>query len=273
MTEYVHGFTGAEQARLTRMQELLNQRELEVLGLSEERSILDVGAGLGQMARLMARGSGRRVLGIERDPRQIEEARRQADAEGEGGLVELRQGDATDLPLSEAEKGSFDLVRARFLLEHVPDPESVVREMVQAARVGGRVVLVDDDHDLMRFHPHLPVVDRAWEVYWRSYGELGCDPLIGRRLPELLLGAGARPTRIESIFYGACNGMELFPAIVDNLVGVLEGAEEGLAERGLFSREQMAEALGALGEWRELPDASVWYSIPYAEGERVAPTE
>lgn len=255
------------------MQDLLNQRELEVLGLSDERFILDVGAGLGQMARLMARGSQRRVLGIERDPRQIEEAERQAVGEGEGGLVELRQGDATALPLRDEERGSFDLVRARFLLEHVPDPEAVVREMVQAARVGGRVVLVDDDHDLLRFHPHLPSVDRAWEVYWKSYGQLGCDPLIGRRLPELLLGAGARPTRIESIFYGACNGMELFPAIVDNLVGVFEGAEDGLAERGLFSRQEMAEALRALDEWRKGPTASVWYSIPYAEGERMAVPE
>lgn len=269
MAEYIHGFTDAEQARLTRMQELLNQRELELLVLSGVRSILDVGAGLGQMARLMARGSDRRVLGIERDPRQIEEAQRQASVAGEAGLVELRQGDATALPLSAEEQGSFDLVRARFLLEHVPDPEAVVREMVAAARVGGRIVLVDDDHDLLRLYPHLPQVDRAWEVYWRSYSQLDCDPLIGRRLPELLLAAGARPTRIESIFYGACQGTDLFAGVVDNLAGVLESAQDGLAERGLFSSEEMAEALAALQGWRTLPAASLWYSIPYAEGERI----
>ena len=119
----------------------------------------------------------------------------------------------------------------------------------------------------------MPEVDQAWEAYWRSYSAHGYDPLIGRRLPELLLAAGARPTRISSIFYGACYGTELFAGVVDNLAGVLEGAGNGLSERGLFSKEAMASALGALDRWREQSAASLWYSIPYAEGERLAPTD
>jgi len=268
MSDYIHGFTADEQSRLTRMQELLNESELAALELEDERRILDVGAGLGQMARLMARGSDRRVLGIERDPRQLEEAQRQAREAGEGELIELREGSATDLPLSAAERGSFDLAHARFLLEHVPDPQAVVNEMASAVRPGGRVVLIDDDHDQLRFHPPLPQVELAWEIYWKSYELLDCDPLIGRRLPELLVAAGLKLTRVTTIFYGECQGGPLFEAIVDNLVGVLSGAEELLDREGLLSKRRMGEALEAFQAWRKEPAAVVWYSIPLAEARR-----
>ena len=216
----------------------------------------------------MARDSDRRVLGIERDPRQIEEALRQAHEAGEGELIELREGSATELPLSDVERGSFDLAHARFLLEHVPDPQAVVNEMASAVRPGGRVVLIDDDHDLLRFHPPLPQVESAWEIYWKSYALLDCDPLIGRRLPELLVNAGLQPTRVTTVFYGACQGVPLFEPIVDNLVGVLAGATDLLDREGLLSKRKMNAALEALQAWRKKPTAVVWYSIPLAEARR-----
>jgi hypothetical protein len=61
----------------------------------------------------------RRVIGIERDPGQLAEARRQAAAEGEIDSVELRPGDALNLPLRDDEWDAFDLVHARYLLEDV----------------------------------------------------------------------------------------------------------------------------------------------------------
>jgi SAM-dependent methyltransferase len=107
-------------------------------------------------------------VGVERDPRQIAEALRLAEAVGEGGLVELREGRAQDLPLAPGEWGTFDLAHARFLLEHVPDPLAVVKQMVKAVRPGGRVALLDDDHELLRLFPEPPAVTGAWEAYWRT---------------------------------------------------------------------------------------------------------
>jgi SAM-dependent methyltransferase len=99
---YVHGFSVAEQGRLTRMQALLNDAELRAFDLCGVRSILDVGSGLGQFTRALARaaGAGVRVVGVERDPRQLAEAAAQAAAAGEAGLVEFRSGDAESLPLA-----------------------------------------------------------------------------------------------------------------------------------------------------------------------------
>ncbi|TPW14796.1 MAG: type 11 methyltransferase, partial [bacterium] len=168
---YIHGTDAEEQDRLTGLNRLINARCLAALHLSPGESILDVGSGLGQMSRVMARavagaagssgtdsgaGPTPRLLGIEGSREQLDEARRQAEADGETGLVEFRHGDALSLPLTGKEWGSFDLAHARFLLEHVTDPLAVVHSMVRAVRPGGRLLLLDDDHDLLRLWPEVP---------------------------------------------------------------------------------------------------------------------
>ena len=268
--DYIHGFSAAEMRRLTRMQEILNDAELGAIDTSGVTRLLDVGSGLGQMTRAFARAlaPGNTVVGVERDERQLAEAIRQADAAGEGALVEFRRGDATALPLGADERGTFDLAHARFLLEHVEDPLAVVREMVTAVRPGGRVVLLDDDHELLRLWPDCPEADRVWTIYWRRYRARGLDPLIGRWMPDLLRRAGARPTRITTVFYGATRGLPLFDPVVENLIGVLAGAADELDAAGVLPRAEMDEAITVLNEWRRGDGATVWYSLPLAEGVR-----
>jgi SAM-dependent methyltransferase len=268
--EYIHGFSPAKMRRLTRMQDILNDAELAALDLTGVRRLLDVGCGLCQMTRAFARalGPGAAVVGVERDARQRAAAAEQAEAAGETGLAEIRSGDATALPLRDGERGSFDLVHARFLLEHVPNPLAVVREMVSAARPGGRLVILDDDHELLRLWPECPEADRAWRIYWESYRARGLDPLVGRRLGELLREAGARPTRVTTVFYGATRGMPLFEPVVDNLIGVMESAALDLDRSGRLPRAELDTAFAALARWRGSDAATIWYSLPLAEGTR-----
>jgi SAM-dependent methyltransferase len=268
--EYIHGYSAAEMRRLTRMQGILNDAELAALDLSGVRSLLDVGAGLGQMTRALARRlePGAKVVGVERDARQLAGAAQQALEAGEAELVEFRVGDATALPLGEDERGRFDLAHARFLLEHVRDPLSVVHEMVSAVRPGGRVVLFDDDHELLRVWPECPEAERAWRIYWESYRDRGLDPLVGRRMSDLLHQAGAQPTRVTSVFYGATRGMPLFELVVDNLIDVMEGAAADLDRSGQLPRAEMDAAIAAMNRWRTGDAATLWYSLPLAEGVR-----
>src|SRR5207248_381216 len=147
-----------------------------------------------------AAGPGARVLGIERDPSQLALALRCAREEGEEALVEMRTGDALALPLRDEEWGSFDVAHARFLLEHVPNPLAVVEAMVRAVRPGGRIILEDDDHDVLRLWPEPLGVRLLWEAYMRTYDRLGNDPYAGRRLVEWLHRAGAAPVRNTWIF-------------------------------------------------------------------------
>ena len=209
---YIHGSAPPEQARLATLNRLLNDGALRELAIPADCSILDVGSGLGQLTRAMARASGlgARVVGVERDAAQLAAAKSFAAEAGESDLVDFRQGDAASLPLAASEVGSFDLAHARFVLEHVVDPLTVVREMKRAVRPGGRLVLQDDDHYLLRLWPEPAGFSAVWQAYVQSYIQLGNDPFVGRRLVELLFQEGVTPVRNNWLFFGSCAGHENF---------------------------------------------------------------
>jgi ubiquinone/menaquinone biosynthesis C-methylase UbiE len=265
---YIHGTDPAEQERLSRLNQLLNAQSLARLCVEPGARVLDVGCGMGQFSRAVARAAGPRgrVVGIERSAAQIEEGRRQAEAAGEGKLVDVREGDAGAPPLRDDEWGTFDIAHARFILEHVSDPARVVRSMVKAVRPGGRIVLEDDDHDVLRFHPPVPEFERAWQAYMRSYAAVGNDPLIGRKLPALLVQAGATPRASDWPFFGACAGSENFSILVANCRGVMSGARASVLEHGGLTAQEFEAALAAYDRWSLAPGAAIWYCTFWAEG-------
>jgi ubiquinone/menaquinone biosynthesis C-methylase UbiE len=270
MTEslYIHGTKPDEQQRLSLLNTLLNDAALQRLALAGGEKILDVGSGLGQLTRAMARAAGPsgRVVGIERSLEQLRESKRLASLSGEEGLFDLRQGNATALPLRREEWGSFDIVHTRFVLEHVNDPLAVVRMMVEAARPGGRIILQDDDHDVLRIFPEPPGFYELWQAYIRSYEKLGNDPYVGRRLVSLLRQSGALPILNEWLFFGSCSGHPHFSVYASNLRGVIESAKDAIVPTGLIDHARYDAAMQALQQWEQNPDAALWYAVCWAEG-------
>lgn len=262
---YIHGTSEDEQARLSRMNDvLLNQASLREMALRGDEQIVDFGAGLGQFTRAMGRvvrGRGR-VIGIERDEAQLAAARRLAERDGETDLVELVQGDVLEVSFG----GQLDLAHARFVLEHVADPARVVRNMVASVRSGGRIVLADDDHDTLRLWPEPPGFADLWRAYIRSYDRNGTDPFVGRRLVALLHQAGAQPVRNSFIFFGGCAGMSYFNVLAANMIGVVVTAREAMLAAGLTEARTFDETVAAAREWARRPDAAVWFAMCWAEG-------
>lgn len=266
---YIHGTGDDEQRRLSLMNDvLLNPASLREMALRGDERIVDFGCGLGQFTRAMARAVPRgRVVGIERDEVQLAGARARAEADGEGALADFRQGNVLELELGEDE-GSFDLAHARFVLEHVPDPLRVVRSMVRTVRPGGRVVLADDDHGVMTVWPEPPGFRDLWRAYMRTYDRIGNDPLIGRRLVQLLHEAGTRPVRNTWIWFGGCAGMDVFPTLTANMAGVVKTARETMIAMRLAEEGQFDRVMEHYEEWSRRPDAAIWFAVAWAEGTR-----
>lgn len=272
-THYLHGTSPIEQDRLGLMNRLLNENSLREMQLQPGDRVLDLGSGLGQLSREMARAVGSRgqVLGIERSQDQIAAANRLAAAAGEPNLVEFRAGEAHALPLREDEWGTFDVAHARFLLEHVTDPQAVVRQMLAALRPGGRLILEDDPHDTLRLWPDPPGFSRLWATYQRTYDRVGNDPLIGHRLVAILVEAGAEPVRIAWPFFGACAGQpEWLAGHAENVIQILAGVREPILALGEFDDRSFEACLESVRTWAQRPDAAFWYAVSYAEGRRPA---
>ena len=267
-SEYIHGSSPEEQRRLSLLNDILNESYLRELNLQTGERVLDLGSGLGQFTRLIARTVGGKghVIGIERDRHQLSQAKRLADSSEESTLVEFRQGDAFDLPLSGSEWGSFEVAHARFLLEHVPRPASVIAQMVRSVRPGGRVFVSDDDHDNFRPWPEPSGFPDLWRAYVRSYERLGNDPYVGRRLVSLLRDGGLTSIRNSCVFFGGCAGNERFEAVADNLIGAIEGAKDAMLSGDFLDEESFDTGIDGLQQWKAQPSAALWYTVCCAEG-------
>ena len=100
----------------------------------EGKRVVDVGCGGGILAESMA-ARGARVVGVDMAGAALAVARLHTLESGVS--VDYRQ--MTAEQLAAAEPASFDVVTCMELLEHVPDPASLVAACAQLARPGARV--------------------------------------------------------------------------------------------------------------------------------------
>jgi 2-polyprenyl-6-hydroxyphenyl methylase/3-demethylubiquinone-9 3-methyltransferase len=112
----------------------------------EGKSVLDVGCGGGILSEAMAR-RGAHVLGIDLAPAPLEVAQLHA-LEAQVPL-EYRLVSAEELAGTAAAR--FDAVTCMEMLEHVPDPESVMLALARLVRPGGHVFVSTINRNLKSF--------------------------------------------------------------------------------------------------------------------------
>ena len=101
----------------------------------KEKRVLDVGCGGGILADAMAR-RGATVLGIDLASKALKVAHLHA-LEAQTTGVQYREISAEDLATEQP--ASFDIVTCMEMLEHVPDPSSVVNACATLVKPGGHV--------------------------------------------------------------------------------------------------------------------------------------
>ncbi len=126
------------------------------------QDLLDVGCGPGTLACDLARSvAPGRVVGIDASIDVVGEARRFAAGAGPVPIAFL-VADLFGLPFPD---GSFDVVHAHQVLQHVGDPVAALVEMRRVCRPGGLVAVRDGDYPAMTFTPDDPELDRALAAY------------------------------------------------------------------------------------------------------------
>jgi ubiquinone/menaquinone biosynthesis C-methylase UbiE len=128
----------------------LRERALDLVRWRGDEQVLDVGCGRGLLlvgaAHRLTTG---RAVGVDRWIRgavtanRPEAALRNAVLEGVADHVEVKDGDARELPFEDA---AFDVVVSNFVVHELDtrtDRERMLREIVRVLKPGGQVVLVD----------------------------------------------------------------------------------------------------------------------------------
>ncbi|HPB46199.1 MAG TPA: class I SAM-dependent methyltransferase [Microthrixaceae bacterium] len=126
-------------------------------------TVLDIGAGDGQIAR-MAAANGHVSIAVERSESQIAVGCERDAANAGVAAVRWVRGDAVRLPLAD---DSVDAAVLCLVIEHIEDFEAAFAEVARVLRPGGRMLVLMN-------HPILQTPNSGWiddhileEQYWR----------------------------------------------------------------------------------------------------------
>ena len=249
---YIHGTAPSEQQRLATLNRLTNTAFLEFLNVQPGMHVLEVGSGIGLLTCAVARSARDvKVVGVEQSLDQIRSA-------ATDPAVQYVQGDAHRLDFPD---GSFDLVFARYLLEHVANPEAVIREMRRVTRPGCRVVACENDESLIRFDPRCPLFEAVWKAFQQHQENLGGDSHIGTRLYGLFHKAGLSRVELSVQPEIHWHGSPGFIPWLTNLKGNVDSAREGLIHSGLCTEHSIDAAIAevtALSRNEHASSVFVW---------------
>ncbi|HJV26936.1 MAG TPA: methyltransferase domain-containing protein [Aromatoleum sp.] len=112
----------------------------QAAGLRSTNRVLDIGSGIGGTSRCLAKEFGCRVTGIDLTDEYCQVASMLTEKVGLDGLVDYRQGDATDLPFEDNE---FDVVWTEHVAMNIADKRRLYDEMYRVLKPGGTLAIYD----------------------------------------------------------------------------------------------------------------------------------
>ena len=203
------------------------RRQIEGLGPTGSWNVLDVGCGTGGNLELLERFG--RTWGVDYSPAAAAFTRSR-------GRTRVAVGAATALPLPD---GTFDLVTAFGVIEHVEDEGRMLEEMLRVTRPGGHLLLMtsahpwlwsqhdDNVHHLRRYRRDElsnRISASGWQIEQLSYvNTLLFPPIAVLRTLERLMPKKKRPDEARGM-----TGFGLPPGPVNRLLAGLLSLEGSL---------------------------------------------
>ena len=218
-------------------------------------SLLDVGCGPGTITADLA-GLVGHVTAIDSS----------ADVLSLAGPVAPRNvtfavGDVRSLEFGD---GTFDVVHAHQVLQHVADPVQALREMRRVCRPGGIVAARDSDYRAFAWYPLSAELDEWLELYQRVSRLGGGEPDAGRRLLSWAQQAGFTDVTATSSTwcFATPEDRAWWGGMWAERIRSSAIAEHALAA-GFATVEQLEQISAAWLAWADAPDG--WISLLHGE--------
>ena len=223
--------------------------------------LLDVGCGPGTLTvDLAARVAPGAVVGVDNAAAVLEVARATV-TRAAATNVTVQHADVYALPFPD---GTFDVVHAHQVLQHLADPVAALVEMRRVCRPSGLVAARDSDYPAMAWYPADPALDRWLEVYVAVARGNGAEPAAGRHLL-----AWARAAGFSDVTPSASAWCFATPAERDWWGGAWADrmTESSVAEQavaaGRAGAAELAHIAAAWRRWAADPDG--WYASVHGE--------
>ncbi|MEU6714560.1 methyltransferase domain-containing protein [Nonomuraea sp. NPDC046802] len=172
----------------------LRATALELLPVPPGGRALDMGCGLGDMARVLAGlvGPGGSVTAVDLSPAMVAAAQgKHLDAPG-AATVTYQVGDVSTLDRPQ----EFDVIWCERVLQHVPDPDAALLNLTRALAPGGRLCVIDVDWGAL-------VVDGVDEALTSrvltAFQRKVAQPTIGRTLRRRFARAGLADPALRAV--------------------------------------------------------------------------
>ena len=140
----------------------------KLTNLSKDSKVLDVGAGYGGSMRYLAKKYGCHCVALNLSEAENERDRQKNKEQGLDHLIDVIDGDFTDLPY---EANTFDVVWSQDAILHSGDRAKVFAEAVRVLKPGGEMIFTDpmqaDDAPVDQLQP---IYDR---IHLQSLGSPG----------------------------------------------------------------------------------------------------
>jgi SAM-dependent methyltransferase len=124
----------------------------ELVGITADLSVLDIGSGVGGPARYLAATYGCQVTGVDLSEPFVDAARYLTERTGQSGQVSFQTASALELPFDD---GCFDVVLLQHVAMNVADRPRLYREIRRVLKPGGRFATFDVVS--LGGEPHYPV--------------------------------------------------------------------------------------------------------------------
>jgi ubiquinone/menaquinone biosynthesis C-methylase UbiE len=211
---------------------------LDRVGLHDGMRCCDLGCGPGVVSFTLAErvAPTGHVDGIDMDDVKLDLARRDAAERGVANVT-FRAGDVT----AWADPAAYDVVYARFLLQHMSRPLDLLERMWEGVRPGGVLIVEDADFSLAFCEPPLPAFDLFIDAYSETLRRRGGDPTTGRKLHRYAIEVGVPAPELSMVHHAEATG-----EAKTMMYRTLLATADAIVGEGVKTREEVDQAAAQL---------------------------